>query len=81
MAIHDATNTTVERRSMLFERCSREVIVAIWLRFSQLDKPSIQVVLLESIVTDSSVVQKNIEMKTQVPKDQFMCLVQPLFLL
>lgn len=51
VGILDATNTTVERRAGLLERCSRV--------------PGIRVAFLESICTDTEVLHKNYEMKLQ----------------
>ncbi|KAI8818889.1 6-phosphofructo-2-kinase-domain-containing protein [Fimicolochytrium jonesii] len=53
VAIHDATNSTVRRRKMLFERVRKE--------------KGIKALFIESICTDSKVLEQNIQMKLQGP--------------
>ncbi|KAI9005310.1 6-phosphofructo-2-kinase-domain-containing protein [Gaertneriomyces semiglobifer] len=53
VAIHDATNSTRERRRMLLERTRRE--------------KGVKGVFIESICTDKDILQNNIEMKLQGP--------------
>eukprot|EP00013_Stygamoeba_regulata_P002883 CAMPEP_0177631708 /NCGR_PEP_ID=MMETSP0447-20121125/1892_1 /TAXON_ID=0 /ORGANISM="Stygamoeba regulata, Strain BSH-02190019" /LENGTH=428 /DNA_ID=CAMNT_0019133207 /DNA_START=116 /DNA_END=1402 /DNA_ORIENTATION=+ len=54
VAIHDATNTTKERRMLLLERCQQE---SDWM----------QTLFVESICTDEAVLNENIAMKLQSP--------------
>ncbi|KAL2914838.1 6-phosphofructo-2-kinase [Polyrhizophydium stewartii] len=58
VAIHDATNSTVERRRSLLERIERE--------------PGIQAFFIESICPDPDVLEKNIQMKLNGPDYKFM---------
>ncbi|CAO3669974.1 unnamed protein product [Rhizopus stolonifer] len=53
VAIHDATNSTVERRKLLMDRLERE--------------PEIKVLLLESVCTDKKVLEKNFRLKLSGP--------------
>ncbi|ORE10785.1 bifunctional 6-phosphofructo-2-kinase/fructose-2,6-bisphosphate 2-phosphatase, partial [Rhizopus microsporus var. microsporus] len=53
VAIHDATNSTVQRRKLLIDRLSRE--------------PEIKVLLLESVCTDKNVLERNFRLKLSGP--------------
>ncbi|EGF76257.1 hypothetical protein BATDEDRAFT_14969, partial [Batrachochytrium dendrobatidis JAM81] len=58
VAIHDATNSTVERRKSLLERVERE--------------PGIRALFIESICPDPAVLAQNIQMKLNGPDYKFM---------
>ncbi|EIE76550.1 hypothetical protein RO3G_01254 [Rhizopus delemar RA 99-880] len=53
VAIHDATNSTIQRRKLLIDRLSRE--------------PEIKVLLLESVCTDKKVLERNFRLKLSGP--------------
>ncbi|RCH99486.1 hypothetical protein CU097_011088 [Rhizopus azygosporus] len=53
VAIHDATNSTVQRRKLLIDRLSRE--------------PEIKILLLESVCTDKNVLERNFRLKLSGP--------------
>ncbi|KAI9485700.1 MAG: 6-phosphofructo-2-kinase-domain-containing protein [Benjaminiella poitrasii] len=53
VAIHDATNSTVQRRKLLIDRLSKE--------------PDIKVLLLESVCTDKRVLERNFRLKLSGP--------------
>ncbi|ORX43173.1 bifunctional 6-phosphofructo-2-kinase/fructose-2,6-bisphosphate 2-phosphatase [Hesseltinella vesiculosa] len=53
VAIHDATNSTISRRQLLIERLSNE--------------PKIKILLLESICTDQTVLERNFRLKLLGP--------------
>ncbi|KAI9359037.1 6-phosphofructo-2-kinase-domain-containing protein [Pilaira anomala] len=53
VAIHDATNSTVQRRKLLIDRLARE--------------PEIKVLLLESVCTDTDVLERNFRLKLSGP--------------
>ncbi|KAG2204588.1 hypothetical protein INT47_012647 [Mucor saturninus] len=53
VAIHDATNSTVQRRKLLIDRLQRE--------------PEIKVLLLESVCTDKAVLERNFRLKLSGP--------------
>lgn len=53
VAIHDATNSTVERRKLLLDRLQRE--------------PEIKILLLESVCTDKKILERNFRLKLLGP--------------
>jgi len=53
VAIHDATNSTITRRKMLIDRCSKE--------------NNLNVLFIESICNDASVLDQNIRLKLHSP--------------
>ncbi|CEJ02414.1 hypothetical protein RMCBS344292_16420 [Rhizopus microsporus] len=53
VAIHDATNSTIQRRKLLIDRLSRE--------------PEIKILLLESVCTDKNVLERNFRLKLSGP--------------
>ncbi|RKP39390.1 6-phosphofructo-2-kinase-domain-containing protein [Dimargaris cristalligena] len=53
VAIHDATNSTRDRRRMILDRCQRE--------------PNLSVLFVESICDDQSVIRHNVRMKLMSP--------------
>lgn len=53
VAMHDATNSTVARRKLILDRCSQV--------------ENLHVIFIESICTDPSVIEANIQMKLQGP--------------
>ncbi|KAI8373916.1 6-phosphofructo-2-kinase-domain-containing protein [Blakeslea trispora] len=53
VAIHDATNSTVERRKLLIERLQQE--------------PEIKTLILESVCTDKKVLERNFRLKLSGP--------------
>ncbi|KAI8884997.1 bifunctional 6-phosphofructo-2-kinase/fructose-2,6-bisphosphate 2-phosphatase [Backusella circina FSU 941] len=53
VAIHDATNSTIQRRELLIDRLSRE--------------PDMKVLLLESVCTDRNVLERNFRLKLSGP--------------
>ncbi|KAI7902654.1 6-phosphofructo-2-kinase-domain-containing protein [Cokeromyces recurvatus] len=53
VAIHDATNSTIQRRQLLIDRLSKE--------------PDIKVLILESVCTDKMVLERNFRLKLSGP--------------
>ncbi|ORZ19863.1 6-phosphofructo-2-kinase-domain-containing protein [Absidia repens] len=61
VAIHDATNSTIDRRKLLIDRLQKE--------------PNIKILLLESVCTDQKVLERNFRLKLLGPdyKDKNPC--------
>ncbi|KAI8081720.1 6-phosphofructo-2-kinase-domain-containing protein [Halteromyces radiatus] len=61
VAIHDATNSTIDRRKLLIDRLRKE--------------PSIKILLMESVCTDQKVLERNFRLKLLGPdyKDKDPC--------